>query len=226
MRRPLTKYGSLATVLAAQIAILTSEISIALAAQPPASRPKNDLTNQIGSKKDFFAPWEGAGVYVFGPIVIDLNRAREVFNPRIVYRLVDCSNEEFFCLTTRRDTKYSIASIMNISVPNRCRALRAGESWEVAGVRTEVLARFATNDAPLSMHVSRPDIIYYLGNDANPKVIYEYWGREGVVAVYHGLNDHPSLVTEVRKGLNPESLSSSHRMSLITFDRFAHCFRF
>lgn len=66
-------------------------------------------------------------------------------------------------------------------------------------------------------------MIYYLGGDSNPQIVYEYWGSDGVVAIFHGLNRRPNLVDEVRKGLDPNSLAQPHKMPLSTFDRFAPC---
>ena len=181
------------------------------------ARPARDAR----APRDFFPPWEGAGVYVFGPLRIDLNRLREQFNPMAMHRLVDCSTEQLFCLTSRRHDK--IGSVMAFVGPRRCSDFKVGDSWSNEDVRTEVLARIRTVQPPLEHHFRRSDIVYYLGDGTNPAIVYEYWAGEGVVAVYHGLSSRPDLVNDVRQGLDPRSLPVPYRMSLMTFDRFAPC---
>ncbi len=175
----------------------------------------------IGERRDFFPPWEGSGVYVFGPIRIDLNRKIELFNPMRGHRLADCSNDEFFCLTSRRGSQ-PIGAITHIVAPRRCSEINVGDFWVHEGVRTEVLARLERPPSN-THHFSRPRFDFYLGDESNPGIVYEYWGYEGIVAVYHGLNDHGALVQEVRGGLDPQSLPRTHHMQLVTLDRFAGC---
>jgi hypothetical protein len=187
--------------------------ALALLASPtigPAAEPRN-----------FFPPWEGSGVFVFGPLLLDLNRRQESYSPTTIRGLKDCSTKTHYCLTSR--PKGKVGGEMAIALPIKCADFAIGQSWSIQGVTTTVLGIERPARERLSHHFTKPDQIIYLGDSSNPEVVYEYWGTSGVVAIYQGLLSHPRLVDDVRAGLNPETLKRGHRMSLITFDRFAPC---
>lgn len=163
-------------------------------------------------------------MYAFGPLLLDLNRRLERFVPGRASRLADCSTEEFFCLTALREGRLGVVAF---SGPRRCSDFRVGDSWNVAGVRLSVLARYEPPRTEIrdsvDYHRQRSWVLYYLGNEDNPAVVYEYAGQSGVVAILHGLTSRPNLVREIRNGLDPATLPAQHRMELSTLDRFAPC---
>lgn len=173
------------------------------------------------------AGWEGAGIYAFGPLLLDLNHARERWVPGRTTPLVDCSTEQLYCLTARRGSNLGIVAF--VLPRTSCASFRVGESWRNGDVQTSVLARVEPSREPirdaLDYHRRQSATLYYLGSGSNPEVVYEYASGSGIVAVYHGLTSHPDLVAEVSRGLNPATLPRQHRNGISTFDRLPPCVR-
>lgn len=189
------------------------------------TRPTQDLARQPQQAvRDFFPPWEGSGVYAFGPLLLDLNHGRERWVPGRTSPLVDCSNEEVYCLTARRGNNLGVVAF---AVPRSCGSPAVGDRWSSAEVRTIVLARIEPSNEPIrnavDYHRRRTATVYYLGDDSNPRIVYEYTLGNGIVAILNGLTRYPDLVGRVRSGLDPTSLPSSHRDDLSTLDRLAPC---
>lgn len=171
--------------------------------------------------------WEGAGVYAFGALLLDLNRGQEGWVPGRTTPLFDCSTEQLYCLTARRGS--ALGEVAFVLPRTSCASFRVGESWRSGEVQTSVLARVEPSSEPienaLDYHRRQTATLYYLGDASNPQVVYEYTSADGIVAVYHGLTTHPELVEEVRRGLNPATLPPQHRGGRSTFDRLAPCAR-
>lgn len=174
--------------------------------------------------RDFFPPWEGSGVYNFGGLLLDLNRRVERWVPGHYTPLIDCTTDELFCLVARGTSGRGVIGFVS---PRRCHDFQVGESWSVGELRTSVLWKVERPPEPirgyLDYHRRRPTHFYYLGDDSNPLVLYEYFVGSGVVAIIHGLSSYPDLVGDVRRGLDPETLPPQHRLSLNTLDYFARC---
>ena len=176
-------------------------------------------------QRDFFPPWEGAGVYYFGGLLLDLNRRIERWVPGYPSRLTDCSTDELFCLTARQEGARGVVAFAG---PRWCSDFRVGDGWSSGNVRTSVLARVERDSQPsrefhLDHHRYRPRLFFLLGHDSNPEVVYEYHLERGVVRIYLGLSRYADLVGDVRRGLNPETLPREHRHDIGTLDRFAPC---
>src|SRR3982751_4276100 len=62
--------------------------------------------------RNFFPPWEGSGVYAFGPLLLDLNHGRERWIPDRTEALVDCSDDQVYCLTARRNFPLGIVAFV------------------------------------------------------------------------------------------------------------------
>jgi hypothetical protein len=180
--------------------------------------------SQRHEPQDVFPPWEGSGVYAFGPLLLDLNHRRERWGPGRSSPLVDCSNDEVYCLTARRGNDFGVVAF---AVPRLCGNPAVGDRWSSAEVRTVVLARIEPSNEPIrnpvDYHTRRTATVYYLGDDANPEIVYEYFLGNGIVAVLNGLIRYPDLVDRVRRGMDPTSLPPQHRYELSTFDRLAQC---
>jgi hypothetical protein len=194
-------------------------------AGPVSTRPARDLARQSQPRaRDFFPPWEGSGVYAFGWLLLDLNHRRERWVADRTSPLVDCSNEEVYCLTARRG---NILGVVAFAVPRSCRTPAVGDIWSSAEVRTIVLAKVEPSNEPvrnaIDEHRQRTATVYYLGDDSNPEIVYEYTLGNGIVAILNGLRRYPDLVGRIRGGLDPASLPPPHRYELSTFDRLAAC---
>ena len=208
-------------------AVSCANPATAVEARPSSSAFTDAQYAQPASRapRDVFPPWEGAGIYAFGPLLLDLNRQRERWVPGRLTPLADCSTDQVFCLTARRGRNDGLVAYAG---PRRCADFRVGDRWRSGEVRTAVLARIEAPAGPVRDHLDyhgrqRPSVLYYLGDGSNPGVVYGYAGAGGVVAIYLGLTRHPDLVGEVRRGLDPATLPQQHRFALTTLDRFAPC---
>lgn len=176
--------------------------------------------------QDLSPPWEGSGTYYFNGLLLDLNHRVERWVPGYHSTLTDCSTEDLFCLRAEGRAGRGVVAFVG---PRWCEDLQVGNGWRVGEMHTVVLARIEREQGPirnaLDLHRRRAPVVYYLGDESNPKVVYEYIGGSGVVAIIHGLTSYPDLVGDIRRGLNPESLPRQHRMALLTLDRFANCRR-
>ena len=154
-------------------------------ADRPAPAPARPLRQE---PRDFFPPWEGSGVYAFGPLLLDLNRKGERWVPGSLTPLFDCSNEEVYCLTARRG---DYPGVVAFALPrSSCAPPRVGDSWSSGEVRTTVLARIEPSSEPvrdaIDSHTRRTATIYYLGDESNPKIVYAYSQGSGNGVIYHG----------------------------------------
>ncbi|MEA3014955.1 MAG: hypothetical protein QOD42_3500 [Sphingomonadales bacterium] len=189
------------------------------------SRPARDLARPARHRaQDFFPPWEGSGVYAFGWLLLDLNHRAERWVPDRATPLVDCSNEEVYCLTARRGHNYGIVAF---AVPRWCGNPAVGDRWSSAEVRTFVLAKVEPSNEPIrnaiDYHTRRTGTVYYLGDDSNPEIVYEYAQGSGIIAILNGRTRYPDLVGRIRGGMDPASLRSPYRDEISTFDRLAPC---
>ena len=169
-------------------------------------------------------PWEGAGVFVFDAYVLDLTKHAEKFEPMTVTDLVDCTNEKFFCLSSRLNGY--MLGYTHFVIPRRCQdiwQIKKGDAWSLNGVSTEVLNVWVNPDkTPFSLHFTLPEKIYYLGSASNPSWVYEYWPNGGIVAVY--FVPFKDAVSEARHSLTGNlSRNSRWRRSLVTLDSLARC---
>lgn len=190
-----------------------------------AQRPPGSALELRESPRNFFPPWEGAGVYAFGPLLLDFNHHSERFMPEQLTPLIDCSTDEVFCLTSRRGNALGVVAF---TAPRRCgNSLAVGDRWRNGDVSTVVLARIEPSQEPIrnsvDYHTRRATTLYYLGDDSNPRVVYEYTIGDGIVAILHGLTRYPNLVGDIKGGLDPASLPSQYRFRLSTLDRLAAC---
>jgi len=178
-----------------------------------------------GPPRNFFPPWEGSGVYAFGPLLLDFNHHGERFVPGQLTPMIDCSTTEVFCLTSRRG---SAVGVVAFAVPRWCgSSIAVGDGWRNGDVNTVVLARIEPSQEPIrnsvDYHTRQTATVYYLGDESNPRVVYEYTIGNGIVAILNGLNQYPNLVADIRRGLDPASLPLQYRFRLSTLDRLAPC---
>lgn len=219
---------TLKTLLAFAIVALSIESYPAVSSQSTESAPSRPARNIARparhEARDFFPPWEGSGVYAFGWLLLDLNHRAERWVPDRPTPLIDCSNDEVYCLTARRGHNYGIVAF---AVPRWCGNLAVGDRWSSAEVRTIVLAKVEPSNEPIrdpiDYHTRRTGTVYYLGDDSNPRIVYEYVQGGGIIAVINGLTRYPDLVGRIRGGLDPTSLRYPHRDEISTFDRLAPC---
>jgi hypothetical protein len=210
------------------ILMMLLAIGSAVLGKPAESTPSRSAREPARQSRptarDFFPPWEGSGVYAFGWLLLDLNHRRERWIAGRTSPLVDCSNEEVYCLTARRGNNLGVVAF---AVPRSCGSPAVGDRWSSAEVRTIVLARIEPSNEPIrnavDYHTRRTATVYYLGDDSNPRIVYEYTLGNGIVAILNGLTRYPDLVARVRSGLDPTSLPSPHRDDLSTLDRLAPC---
>lgn len=161
--------------------------------------------------------WSERGMFVYDDFVVDFRR--ELEGSWLETRpLADCSTGEVYCAS---------GAAFRVVIPRFCQEITVGDEWAEAGVTTMVLGR---EDHPLSPHRSA-EVTWFLGDPAQPGVVYEYEPHNGIVALYRPNNGDFDFVGMAQDGrltaFKRERMSDwrirVHYKGLVSFDPAGVC---
>lgn len=157
--------------------------------------------------------WEGARVFVFDSLILDLNRNLERFVPDRRYAVDDCSTTSLYCLNRTR-----FGSTLSVfSVPKACREPRIGEVWG-AEVPTKVLAAIGASSDNGDYRS------WIISAEGRPNIVFMYRPISGISEYIIAVDSRSNLAGHFERGGSIENVPFKFlRLRIKSFDRLANC---